>query len=382
VTLTAASIIEQARSEHPAFTPQLVPVSIACRFVNEGQRRLMKQIHRVEATYLSRIWSVMLIPGQDVAQVGAATGIGAPLVMGTTALERRRVNTGSMATVDGNASILVNEMAATGGSTLTLTTTGTGWAVDAYMGQAVELLSGTGAGQVRQVMSNTADTIVLPSDTPWDIVPDATTTFVIRTIMSEVDGSVGVMLGSQPNTRDENAFLVKLDAQGRPYLDLATPVTVPVSLGIPLPPSQGILDGMVFRQQPSEYPAPSQVLSIIPWNARQTPPQQYCAAVLGQQLYLCAPYQQWSDVTRIEIPYIPLPPAISRAEDYVFLPDDSEDALVAAVVLGMARRALSLGAAGMDIGDVAARASQAEADYLDLVTGAGRAISDRITEVF
>ncbi len=383
MTLVTGDLIEQARAEHVSFTTQLAPVSICTRFVNEGQRRLMKRIHAVEPTYLARPWVIKLLPNQNVAQVGAGTGGEAPLEVGTTTLNRRPVNTGAAALTDiDTTAILVPERAVSGASATTLATTGVTWTVDDWQGQAVQLLSGTGAGQVRQIANNSASAIDIDPDTPWGIIPDTTTTFCVRDLLSVVDGDYGALLSSQPNTEEKSTFLVRLDAAGLPYLDLSAPVTVALSLGIPLPPSQGTLDGFVFFRDQARYPNGTMPLTLTPYNARLAPPRSYCASIMGQQLYLSAPFEQWGQVDHIELPYIPNPPAISAAEDFVFLPDDAEDALVAAVILGMSRRAAQLGTAGPDIASVRDRAETAEADYLELVTGVGRVLTDSIDEVW
>lgn len=53
------------------------------------------------------------------------------------------------------------EGVATGGTTSTVVMTGAGWTVNGHQGAYVFLYYGTGAGEVRQVASNTADTLTL-----------------------------------------------------------------------------------------------------------------------------------------------------------------------------------------------------------------------------
>lgn len=61
---------------------------------------------------------------------------------------------------------------------------GAGWTTDQWAGHAVEIVRGTGMGQIRSAISNTADTLAVHGGSPvtgtaWDTTPDATSVFVI-----------------------------------------------------------------------------------------------------------------------------------------------------------------------------------------------------------
>ncbi len=66
---------------------------------------------------------------------------------------------------------------ASGGSTSTLIDTGIGWDTDEHLGKNVEITSGTGAGQIRRIESNTTDTLTV-SDL-FTTAPDATSVYKI-----------------------------------------------------------------------------------------------------------------------------------------------------------------------------------------------------------
>lgn len=66
---------------------------------------------------------------------------------------------------------------ATGGTLTTLVMTGASWDVDEWEGAFVFLHFGTGTGPVRQVVSNTADTLTV--STPFAVAPDAGDVFRI-----------------------------------------------------------------------------------------------------------------------------------------------------------------------------------------------------------
>ena len=59
----------------------------------------------------------------------------------------------------------------------TIKKTGSGWSVNAFVNGAVRINSGTGAGQIRRIGSNTSDTITLVES--WAVHPDATSVFEV-----------------------------------------------------------------------------------------------------------------------------------------------------------------------------------------------------------
>jgi hypothetical protein len=66
---------------------------------------------------------------------------------------------------------------ATAGGNTTLTETGSAWTVNGYAEMYVWIYGGTGEGQVREIVSNTAD--VLTVDRAWETNPDTDSTFRI-----------------------------------------------------------------------------------------------------------------------------------------------------------------------------------------------------------
>jgi len=59
------------------------------------------------------------------------------------------------------------------------------WGTDIWKGAIVEITAGTGAGQIRKVTANTADTLTV--DPAWDTVPDTTSRYAIRIPMRNVN---------------------------------------------------------------------------------------------------------------------------------------------------------------------------------------------------
>lgn len=79
-----------------------------------------------------------------------------------------------------NGTVIQASASATAGSSTTITDSGSGWTVDEYKGKIVHILTGTGAGQFREIKSNTSEVITVYD--AWAITPDATSTYEIREI--------------------------------------------------------------------------------------------------------------------------------------------------------------------------------------------------------
>lgn len=98
--------------------------------------------------------------------------LGLPATIGTDA---RLVATPSW--TDGESHPLVTGTA-TGGGASTLDNSGKNWTVNQWRFQQVRITAGTGAGQVRQIQSNTATQ--LTTTTAWATAPDATSQYAIE----------------------------------------------------------------------------------------------------------------------------------------------------------------------------------------------------------
>jgi len=99
---------------------------------------------------------------------------------------------------------------ATGGTSTTLEDTTKDWGTDQFVNAYIEITAGTGEGQVREIESNTSDTITVA--TAWTTAPDETSEYRIfgapaqirelqriDTEASEVSDRVS---GTQPRTMD------------------------------------------------------------------------------------------------------------------------------------------------------------------------------------
>ena len=70
-----------------------------------------------------------------------------------------------------------------------LTDTDKAWTVDEHIGRSVRITGGTGAGQKRPIVSNTADMLTVNA---WATTPDATSTYKIIEHQTSGDGSIRI----------------------------------------------------------------------------------------------------------------------------------------------------------------------------------------------
>ena len=106
------------------------------------------------------------------AETGATDGIAPAAVIGT---DSKLVATPSWMG-DGYAAFATGT--ATAGGASTLTNSGKTWATDQWRNYQVRIVSGTGAGQIRSIASNTGT--VLTTSTAWTTQPDATSVYNIE----------------------------------------------------------------------------------------------------------------------------------------------------------------------------------------------------------
>lgn len=102
-------------------------------------------------------------------QIRDTFGVNTPIVVWRT---HERAGNGGSRTVDGFQGNAAGDVE--GATTTTLTDTGAFGG--SYAGGYVAITAGTGAGQMRSILSNTSDTLTLNS--PWTTTPDATSDYV------------------------------------------------------------------------------------------------------------------------------------------------------------------------------------------------------------
>jgi len=141
-------------------------------------RTLQQYIDSDSNSYIHKIVNTFLVRS-DVAganKVNVKTGLTANLA--TKGL--------LFFSIDGTS---VGSGTASSGTASTLVDTGIGWTVNEHIDKVVKITVGTGVGQVKQILSNTADTLAIFGR--WDTNPDGTSQYVIQSTVKSAIYSNG-----------------------------------------------------------------------------------------------------------------------------------------------------------------------------------------------
>lgn len=341
MSLTLSDVILGVRSRHPAFTRELVPDASLARFLTGTQRELTSKALQKDRGFLSQQMSISfaLSSLNAVGTVGAGTEGGLPVDAGVSATSVIQAPMGTATELDvgTDAAILTSGVVASATST-TLVKTSAGWTTNAYANKWVAIRSGTGQGQVRAISSNTSTTLTVSE--AWTTNPDTTSTFEVVSAVAEATQTFGVV-ASEPWSVERRAYLVKTNASGVAYLELAEPLLARYDSGIPLPPNHHVIGGTVRFEHPDDKAE----LKMVGFNERFYAHSNYCAYQLGQDLYLVGSSADWSDVESIDLRYAPIPPALTATTSTFLLPESAYGVLVDAGAYHAAIRVT--GAAGV-----------------------------------
>lgn len=366
MSFTLGEAITSIRLKHPAFGSDTVPNRVLGEALGQAQRSLAMLGYQRRPTFLSQQFSVAfaLSSANQTGTVGADTTGGLPSLPdsgGTLGLAEQNVGIAPVYDLS-DVTVLADKRVMTvvvdnGNDTTTLTFQGSpAWTVDAFVGDLLWVTDGPGSGSqsLREILSNAAGTITV--DGTYDVAPvaDESVAQVIE-IPDQSSTQLGVVTGL-PATTTTAGYLVKLDAQGNPYLDLASPVVAQVEAGIPLPQMVKILgitcvwvgqSANVDVVTPAVTPFRSKC-TLLPYAMRHSPAPFPSCYLLGNELYLRGYTADWSGVQSLDIRYAPVPPMFSTGatalSEYFLLPDFASEVVDAAGAVVAARYAQAKGA--------------------------------------
>lgn len=387
---TLTDLIDGVRALSKHFTPERVPGKLLGRLATQAQRELLQDAQARNAGWGAQVATVGFQLADENAQAAVAadadgglpagstdeTTSGTPVLGGAPAgwlteldLEASQDDTVAVVTL-----VAPFTPAAVGAATAQKT--GAGWTTNALVGAHVRVVAGPGAGQRRRIVSNTSDTLTVSADwgsAPAGVVavvpsegdtPDTTSLLDVVQGVAETTGTQAVVT-AVPAVAARRGYLVRLDATGTPYLDLAQPVVAFVDAPVPLPALMHLLGGTVRL---TDDPAgPGLPLEILPYEARLTSPRGFAAYQLGEALYLIGD-EVWDDAASIELRYVPVPPAFTAPGDYVLLADLAVPALVATLALAAAEHVSEMeDAPAIDLSRFQARAEASRERFLNTV---------------
>ncbi len=366
MSLTLGEVITSIRLKHPAFGSDTVPNRVLGEALGSAQRSLAMLGYQRRPTFLSQTFAVAfaLNSANQTGQAGAGTDGGLPSLPDSSGvLGLAEQNAGIAPVYDlSDVTVLAAPRVITvvtdnGNDTTTLTFQGSpGWTVDEFLGELLWIVDGPGCGtfSLREILSNTADTITV--DGTYDQLPAANES-VAQVIVTPDQSSteLGVVTGL-PAVTTTSGYLVKLDAQGNAYLDLASPVVAQVEAGIPLPQMVkilGITCVWVGDASNTDVLTPAVTsfrtkCALLPYAMRHSPAPFPSCYQLGNSLYLRGYTADWSGVQSLDIRYAPVPPMFSTGanalSEYFLLPDFASSVLEAAGAVTAAYYAEAKGA--------------------------------------
>lgn len=392
MSTTLASAIAQVRSVHPAFIRQMVPDQSLADFFTHEQQRLMTLGLMRDRGWLTQSLPILFdLTNADVdapGTAGAGTTGGVPgTIESGGSLVAVQKTVGSAVTVsDGTVLVAAKVVAAATATTAQLT--GVSWTSNAYANRLAVIVAGTGFGtSPRTIASNTSDTLTVSAD--WEVTPDTTSMVKVVSGLDSIDGTTGLVT-DVPNLSEARGYSVKLNASGQPYVDYTAPVIGHVTDGIPLPPYQAILGGIVRYLQSSGAPQSTAQfdyqatqLWLVDEKNRWSPKHRPAAYVQNNTLYLIGNRAEWQYVESIELKYVPIPPAFAARTDYFLLPDTAIPCAVANGAVFAASRIYGLeGVPQIPTDLLVAQAQKAEQAFVDTLALTSRARVHRVRPGF
>lgn len=386
MSLTVQAAIDMVRSRHPAFSRYMVPDRALADFFTTEQQRLMSLALMRDRSYLAQSLSIAFdLQRADLdapGTAGAGTTGGVPGVAGSP-LQAVQATTGAAAVVT-PGTVFVSDTSITASSATTLTGFAVAWTVNAYTNQLARIVAGKGAGSApRTIASNTAT--ILTVSAPWEVTPDTTSVFQVVAPVQTLDGTMAAVT-DLPAVNTNRGYLVKLNAQGVPYLDYTTSLVSHVSRGVPLPSYHSVLGGTVrylasagagWATPQADYGATP--LTLVSEAMRYAPPRRPAAYVRGSQLYLIGARSEWDGVESIDLTYVPVPPSFTARTDLFLLPDTAMPCLAARGALFAASRITGIEGVPQPPADILAKeAADAEASFLMTISLTKRARFGRV----
>ena len=353
--------IKAVRFRHPAYAdPSLVPTVTLVAEASRLQRRFMEAGAQAYSGFMAHQVPIYLALDTNnlPATVAAGTTGGLPV---RSADQPLTVTAGFAPHYDlDSAEVIVSDFVATtvaiGASTTVITLTGAGRTVNADVAYYVQIVGGPGLepDAIRSINSNTATTWTVDN---FRVDPAATSVFRIIAITAQDLDTDATVVTQLPSTRQEAAYLMKLDANGQPYVDLTTPLVATLREGVPLPPHYMLLQLEVPRVAPGSFPPDPTVNPVLRQDPIQTIPIFHgmrrqtlgpAAFVEGERLYLGGDNRTWGSAANLILTFVPIPPDFDTTSRTVLstpflLPDTASEALIAGLVLAAARQAFARG---------------------------------------
>lgn len=385
MTLTLGTIITAARDRSPWFHRTRVTDAIIARFLSDAQNELIGAAVRRDPQYLAQTANIVIhLDGSDApGTVGAGTSGGVPGstdddgIFSTSAGvvgSLVEANTTSAA----GAAIFMSDRVVSSATATTITSAGANRTTNQDANRLIEIVAGTGYGQRRFVLSNTADTWTISTGSDgqqWTQTPDDSAVFNVVEPSYGSDMAIGAVT-TLPATSTTTGYLVQVSAQGIPYIDFTKPLVATMDAGVSLPAMQFPLDGTVWYVDGSSGP-----LAIVAAPQRFNDSNVPAIYTESQQVFFCDPLA-WQDVASVALRYTPIAPVFTALTDAFLIPDHARPVLIAKAEAFMAIRVSALPDVRIDPTPHIAESARAEKAYLANVSAGKRGRGLRTREVW
>lgn len=344
---TIQAYIDQVRNRHPVFEKRLVPDKVLADFATLDQREVLTLALSHDRQYLAQRMPI----GFDLTNadtdapgvVGAGTPSGMPVQsdgLGGYTYEPQSTTGSAIEVMTQGVVTLVSDTVVLSATATTVTAVGSpGWTTNQFANDTVVIVAGTGSTQPpRTIASNTASQLTITQ--PWLIQPDITSLFQVVQAINLVDQTFGAVTDI-PGLSSSTGYLVRLNAQGIPYVDYTRPLVVSLASGIPLPPYHSVLAGTVRLIPQNDLrgnPPLQDKLTLNSYADRFAYQGNFGAYLLNGSLYLMGGREDWQNIQGIELTYVPIPPAFTARDDYFLLPEMALPILVERAVVFAASR--------------------------------------------
>lgn len=369
MSTTLQTVIDQIRGVHPALVVQRVPDKTIGDLLGRYQRELVQRALMYDETYLAQTMSIalQLDAANAAGTAGAGTTGGVPADVTQSSLSIHEGPAGALITYDwDNAVELVADFVPVTVTSTTVKKTSAGWTVNAYANKWVDVTAGPGLLERRLITSNTADTLTLSQ--AFTSIPTALVSTVRVVNVNAVVSTTASVVTSLPTLKNNQGYLVKLDATGTPYVDLSTPVLLRIEEGIPLPPHYRVLGGTVRYTNEDRI---VDLLAIGTYATRGQETEWPSGSMLNGQLYLSGISQDWLTVSSIDVRYVPIPSLFTARTEYFLVPDNAVNVLVAQAIPILLARVSAFGVQA-DPTPWLAEKQNSEQSFMDMVAAQAR----------
>lgn len=355
-------VITAARDRHPAFHRTRITDAVFARFLTDYQNELIAKCVAREPHYLDQSVGIVLnLGGGQPGSVGAGTAGGLPAIETSPGMVAAAEQTAG-ALVDAYTDpstggvVWLSDRLVTSSSSTTISSSGASRATNQDANRTIEITAGTGIGQRASIASNTAEQWTLTD--AWAIVPDTTSMFRIVTPSLSVTDDMTVVT-ALPALVSRTGYLVRINAQGQPFIDYTQPLVANFDVGVPLPSIAAITGGTVYYTDGDREP-----LAIVPFGERISPRDFPSVTQQGETLHFCGSTLDWNEVASIEVLYAPIAPAFAALTDYFLLPDGARRAVVAQAAAFAGDRVDGMDGIKVNVTALTAKGAAAENEYL------------------